>query len=97
MEPVKGMVLCTKNSQALTNAIVISVEENVVEVLSDFGNLMKLPKDNLWRCYEVSENWIEHQMLLEKLSITDTETLEDRISQQISKLQEALETIEKTI
>ena len=91
MEPVKGMVLCTKNSQAFTNAVVFNVEGEVVEVLSDFGNLMKFSPENLWSYYEVSESWLEHQMLLDYISITDYETLGDRIYSQIENLKVAIE------
>ena len=89
-QPVKGMVLCTKNSQYLTNAVVVSVEGKYTELLSDFGNLIKIPTETLSDYYEVSENWLNHQMYLDELGVDANETLEERIKSQINNLEDSL-------
>jgi len=91
MKPVKGMVLCTKKSQSLTNAVVVEVKEGFIEVLSDFGNTLKLTESEL---YEVSEAWAEHSLYCEHLGIEPYETLEDRVKSQIENLENVLNKLE---
>ena len=94
MKPVKGMVLCTKKSQLLTNAVVVEVKEGFIEVLSDFGNTLKFTEGELSELYEVSEVWAEYSLYSEYLGIEPYETLEDRIKSQIENLENVLNKLE---
>lgn len=55
--PIKGMILCTNDSQRYTNAIVVETNKDETLILSDFGNLMSLKTDEVGEYYSVSENW----------------------------------------
>lgn len=86
-----GTVLCTKDSQRLTNAILVShdTEKGICKVLTDFGNLVEIAQEDLTKYYEVSDNWIwciENEYPLPNIK--------DRIREQIELLQNALEKVE---
>lgn len=84
----EGVVLCTKNSQALTNAIVMKVEEDEITVLTDFGNVRKIDPDVLLDHYEISGVWLYHQRYKEFCS--PYPSVKERVEQQIEKLKDVL-------
>lgn len=54
-----GTVLCTKQPQRLTNAVVLDLEDDKAVILSDFGNVFKLSRSEVLSTYEISEVWKE--------------------------------------
>lgn len=84
----EGVVLCTKNSQALTNAVVMKVEEDEITVLTDFGNVRKIDPDVLLDQYEVSGVWLDHQQYKEFGS--PYPSVKERVEQQIELLKNVL-------
>ena len=80
----KGMVLCTKNPQINTNAIVISTDKSFVKLLTDFGNVVEVPILDLPKRYEVSHSWFEGMYLGYPFP-----TLIERVEQQIELLNKA--------
>lgn len=88
-EPEVGMVLCTLNPQSFTNAIVIGIEDATVIVLSDFGNIITINKNDLSGCYRPSEAWLESQAIEYPV-----DSPIERIHRQISLLESALKKLE---
>jgi len=81
-----GTILCTNNSQAHTNAIIINETGNGhFIVLSDFGNIMTVPVEMIQSYYDVSNNYLEYKALDYPFP-----TVEERIKEQIVLLNTAL-------
>lgn len=81
-----GTILCTKNSQAHTNAIIINETSNGhFIVLSDFGNIMTIPVEMIQNYYDVSERYVEYEVLGYPFP-----SIEERIKQQVALLNKAL-------
>lgn len=85
-EPEVGMVLCTLNPQSFTNAIAVGIEDNNVTVISDFGNIRTLSKEDLPSYYQPSKAWLES-----KLIEYPVDSPVERIHKQISLLENALD------
>ena len=86
-----GTILCTKDGQAYTNAIIIgeSKEANFI-VLTDFGNVRIIPVNDISDYYEVSKNQIEYDGYGYPFP-----SIEERIKEQIGLLNDALITLNK--
>lgn len=82
---LRGTILSTLDGQAYTNAIVIGSGPKTTVVLSDFGNEIELPTDQVFDRYAVSKNFIEAKAIGYPVP-----TVEERIKQQIALLQAAL-------
>jgi hypothetical protein len=80
-----GTMLCTKNSQRYTNAIVIKSDYETATVLTDFGNKLEFVPEIIWEHYEVSKNWRQAKQINHPLP-----SIEERIQEQIALLQAAL-------
>ena len=82
----EGTILSTKDGQRFTNAVIVGeVDEDSVIVLSDFGNIMKFRKDELFNYYTISDNYVDAMLIDYPLpSVTE------RIKEQIELLQLAL-------
>ena len=80
-----GTVLCTKNPQRYTNAIVIKSDYETTTVLTDFGNKLEFVPEIIWEHYEVSKNWRQAKQINFPLP-----SIEERIQTQIELLQEVL-------
>jgi len=78
----KGTILATLNGDQRTNAIVVSVDNNQIKILTDFGNLLTYTSASLLeKEYKISTNFllaleIDYPLL----------SIEDRIDQQIELL-----------
>lgn len=79
-----GTALCPRNSDRYTNAVVFSVKPDKITVLSDFGNLIELSKDELAIRYRVNKTWLENQKIGYPV-----DRIPERIDQQIELLKEA--------
>lgn len=81
MKYIPGLTLWTKNSHRYTNAFILSVTDEVITVISDWGNVMTFPSpDKLEALYDVVD---DVPFLLR--------TAEERLQEQIEKLQSTLE------
>lgn len=92
-EPVVNMVVCTSDPQRNTNAAVIKVHETTISVLSDFGNIMHLTREEFFSRYVPSERWLEMQDYAVIDGIDFTVKVKDRLIFQIAKLNESLEAL----
>lgn len=80
-----NMVLCTLDGQRCSNAVVVSVNETTVTVMSDFGNVMRLSIEEVKRYYEPSEKCLEHLHFGGEYP-----SVKERITQQIELLSSVL-------
>ena len=83
-----GVVLATKNGSLYTNAIVIAETEQKVKVLSDFGNILEMSREEIENRYTVPE-WFKDYSNLDY----PFPTVHERIQEQIEKLQKVLKEI----
>lgn len=83
-----GMVLCTKNGQRVSNAIVVNVGPEIITILSDFGNCIRITPTTADSMYEVSEAWVDHRALGGQWP-----SIKERIEQQIELLNAALQNL----
>ena len=81
----EGTILSTLDGQLFTNAIIVGVDGEFVVILSDFGNILKFKKDNLFDYYAISNNYAEDKLLEYPLP-----SVAERIEEQIQLLQLAL-------
>ena len=84
---VKGIPLATLDGNKFTNATVLEIdkEADLITVISDFGNVMRLTTADLFKAYEVS------QTAIEILNYGGTILpIEVRLQEQIDKLTQTL-------
>lgn len=83
MEVSKGTVLATKDGHNYTNAVVISVSDLSIGILTDFGNIVYMSQTRLEECFEII-HWNED---------TPSRTLSERIHEQVELLLTSLKVI----
>lgn len=84
-----GTILCTKNSQLHTNAIIINeTSSGHFIVLTDFGNILTFPIEMIEYYYTVSQNYLEYKEYGYPFP-----SIEDRIKEQLVLLNTALNAV----
>lgn len=81
MKYKKGTVLCTKDGRHFSNGIVLKTKEDLVYVLTDYGNVIVKTSEELDELFTISHNWLISEKYNEPLP-----SLEKRLEIQISKL-----------
>lgn len=83
----------TNDSDRIGNCIVIEAREHEVELLTDWGNLVVMPKADFIEIYDVNEarTSYDHMHDLMELPI---ETFQEKIENRIELLNEALQRYE---
>lgn len=99
-----GIPLVTKNSQALSNAVLYKVIEGkhrtVVHVLTDYGNLRIFPSvEDVLEDYIISESYLDTIVMMNEYGmgqewLDGQFNIRDRLQHQIELLTEALEGLE---
>lgn len=86
-----GMPLVTKNAQVYTNAAVLGItSDGMINVVTDFGNVLLLTEEEVFNRYEPSESWVEFVALG-----GITETIGQRLTMQITLLELARSYVQK--
>jgi hypothetical protein len=84
-----GQPLASLNSEAVGNAVVLELHEDIITVLTDFGNAVKMSPDEVMGRFKIPEWWYDCKEMDYPL-----ETLEERIRNQIGLLSDALTSVE---
>lgn len=86
-----GVVVCTLNPQQNTNAIIINKTNNDYYVLlTDMGNIIHIPTNEIHNRYEVSKNYVAAVEIGYPLP-----TISERIQHQIDLLTNALSVVKQ--
>ena len=86
----EGSILCTLDGTKVSNAIVSKVIDDLYYIITDFGNVLRFTKQEVFEFYIISPSWIEHKQIDYPFP-----SIPNRIQEQIFKLQEALEIYNK--
>ena len=83
---IEGAVLNTLDSTKLSNAIIAKItKDNLYIVITDFGNMLRFTKEEIYELYQISPKWIEAISFDYPMP-----SIEERIKQQILNLEESL-------
>lgn len=86
-----GAILCTKNSQAFTNAIIINeTDTGHYVLLTDFGSIIHIVVEEISEYYSVSEHYLHAFNMGYPLL-----TISERIKHQIDLLTDALSVVKQ--
>lgn len=83
---IEGAVLNTLDGTKLSNAIITKItKDNLYIVITDFGNMLRFTKEEIYELYQISPKWIEAISFDYPMP-----SIEERIKQQILNLEESL-------
>lgn len=83
---IEGAVLNTLDGTKLSNAIIAKItKDNLYIVITDFGNMLRFTKEEIYELYQISPKWIEAISFDYPMP-----SIEERIKQQILNLEESL-------
>lgn len=94
MEILPNTHWVTNDSDRIGNCIVIEAREHEVELLTDWGNLVVMPKSEFIEIYALNEARDNFDFLTEVVVGLPVETFQEKIENRIELLNEALQRYE---
>lgn len=83
---IEGAILNTLDGTKVSNAIIVKItKDKLYIIITDFGNMLRFTKEEIYELYQISPKWIEAISFDYPMP-----TVEKRIKQQILNLEEAL-------
>lgn len=85
MKYEKGTVLCTRDGKQFSNGFVLKTDEDLVTVITDYGNIVVRTSEEIDALFTINENWLVSKKYEQPLP-----SVESRLEEQISKLKVVL-------